>query len=176
MAARHAGPSGHLRRLQAAPSAAGVSHQAANSHAWQSPSAGYYTMLYASAPFTCGMVRAQGSSTLSTLSCRAAEEEPQGCLRGGVCRYRLQPEVVLLRDVKGAQAEQLAAELPGLVTLQGAGASRKAAVGDARQHEKLLEKVRAWSRLACRQWVRGLRLSGTGEVPSPDTAQLPGGP
>lgn len=65
------------------------------------------------------------------------------CLRGEVCRYRLQPEVVLLRDVKGAEAEQLATELPGLVTVQGSGASRKAAVGDERQHEKLLEKVRA---------------------------------
>ena len=64
-----------------------------------------------------------------------------------MCRYRLQPEVVLLKEVEGDHADQLAAELPGLVTVQGSGASRKAAVGDARQHEKLLEKVCTRSRL-----------------------------
>ena len=63
------------------------------------------------------------------------------------CRYRLQPEVMLLKEVESAQADELAAELPGLVTVQGSGASRKAAVGDARQHEKLLEKVNAAHRL-----------------------------
>ena len=57
------------------------------------------------------------------------------------CRYRLQPEVVLQRELMGEQADQLAAELPGLVSVQGNGASRKAVVGNARQHEKLLEKV-----------------------------------
>ena len=57
------------------------------------------------------------------------------------CRYRLQPEVVLQREVMGEQADQLAAELPGLVSVRGNGASRKAVAGDARQHEKLLEKV-----------------------------------
>ena len=41
----------------------------------------------------------------------------------------------------GEQADQLAAELPSLVSAQGNAASRKAVVGDARQHEKLLEKV-----------------------------------
>ena len=76
------------------------------------------------------------------------QRRQRGALR---CRYRLQPEVVLLRDVEGAQAEQLAAELPGLVTVQGAGASRKAAVADTRQHEKLLEKVSAKRLLVCHQ-------------------------
>ena len=60
-----------------------------------------------------------------------------------LCRYRLQPEVVLLKEVEGEEADALAAELPGLVTVQGSGGDRKAVVTDARQHEKLLEKVGA---------------------------------
>ena len=66
----------------------------------------------------------------------------QGNQKGVTCRYRLQSEVVLLNHVDGDQAEQLAAELPGLVTVHGSEASRKAVVADARHHEKLLEKVR----------------------------------
>ena len=58
-------------------------------------------------------------------------------------RYRLQPEVVLLKEVAGAQADSLAAALPGLVVVQGSGADRRAVAADARQHEKLLEKVGA---------------------------------
>ena len=58
-------------------------------------------------------------------------------------RYRLQPEVVLLKEVEGGEADAFAAELPGLVTVQGSGGDRKAVVTDARQHEKLLEKVGA---------------------------------
>lgn len=58
-------------------------------------------------------------------------------------RYRLQPEVVLLKEVAGAEADGLAVALPGLVTVQGSGGDRKAVVSDARQHEKLLEKVGA---------------------------------
>ena len=41
----------------------------------------------------------------------------------------------------GKHADQSAAELPGLVSVQANRASRKAVVGDARQHEKLLENV-----------------------------------
>ena len=37
----------------------------------------------------------------------------------------------------------MAGELPGLVMVQGSGGDRKAVVTDARQHEKLLEKVGA---------------------------------
>ena len=58
-----------------------------------------------------------------------------------LCRYRLQPEVVLLKEVAGEEADALAAELPGLVTVQGSDGDRKAVVAAARQHEKLLEKV-----------------------------------
>ena len=108
--------------------------------------------VHTTAPFSSGALGAHGSSQAMRLGFRAPERELQGHQRGGVCcRYRLQPEVVLLRDVEGAQAEQLAAELPGLVTVQGSGASRKAAVADARQHEKLLEKVSAKSPLVCHQ-------------------------
>ena len=60
-----------------------------------------------------------------------------------LCRYRLQPEVVLLKEVEGEEADALAGELPGLVMVQGSGGDRKAVVTDARQHEKLLEKVGA---------------------------------
>lgn len=61
--------------------------------------------------------------------------------KGVPCRYHLQPEVVLLKAVEGERAEQLAAELPGLVTVQATGAARQAVVGEARKHEKLLEKA-----------------------------------
>jgi hypothetical protein len=75
----------------------------------------------------------------------SADVQPCSKLRlrrnSNACRYRLQPEVVLQRELMGEQADQLAAELPGLVSVQVNGASRKAVVGNARQHEKLLEKV-----------------------------------
>ena len=51
--------------------------------------------------------------------------------------------MVLLKEVAGDEAEALSAELPGLVMVQGSGGDRKAVVTDARQHEKLLEKVGA---------------------------------
>lgn len=55
--------------------------------------------------------------------------------------YKLLPEVVLRREVMGDDADALAAELPGLVVVQGKGAGRCAEVGDARKHDKLLEKA-----------------------------------
>ena len=62
--------------------------------------------------------------------------------------------MVLLKEVAGEEADALAAELPGLVTVQGSGGDRKAVVTDARQHEKLLEKVGA--RAAVPMHVAGL--------------------
>lgn len=56
--------------------------------------------------------------------------------------YSLRPEVVLLRDVKGQDATDLAADLPGLVTIGPGGV---AMVADARDHDVLLEKVRRLS-------------------------------
>lgn len=53
--------------------------------------------------------------------------------------YRLQPEVVLLQPVTGAAAQELCQEVPGLFSLDRKG---QLVVGDARQHEKQLEKVR----------------------------------
>lgn len=55
--------------------------------------------------------------------------------------YRLMPEVVLLQQPRGTVAQQLAAELPGLLSLQGSGDKATLVVGDVRQHDKLLEKV-----------------------------------
>lgn len=65
-------------------------------------------------------------------------------LRGGAggCRYRLQPEVVILEPVLGDKADALAAACPGLFGVEDRGAARRAVAGDARQHEKQLEKVR----------------------------------
>eukprot|EP00877_Chromochloris_zofingiensis_P010207 jgi/Chrzof1/543/Cz01g19190.t1 len=57
--------------------------------------------------------------------------------------YRLHPEVVLLQEVEGELAEQLASTAPGLVVVDsGADGVKRARVTDARQHENLLEKVR----------------------------------
>ena len=56
--------------------------------------------------------------------------------------YRLMPEVVLLQPPRGAVAQALAEELPGLLTLTGSGANATLVVGDVRKHDKLLEKVR----------------------------------
>ena len=100
----------------------------------------------------------QVSAAAGALAARLRIRSLLGCKRGVTCRYRLQPEVVLLREVEGDQAEQLAAELPGLVTVQGSSASRKAAVADARQHEKLLEKVICCSTLTD---IPGLGQSGS---------------
>lgn len=65
----------------------------------------------------------------------------------GVCRYRLQPEVVILEPVVGSKADSLAQICPGLFTVEGSGPSRRAVAGDARQHEKQLEKV--WEPVTC---------------------------
>ncbi|KAK9810934.1 hypothetical protein WJX73_009740 [Symbiochloris irregularis] len=54
--------------------------------------------------------------------------------------YRLLPEVALLDDITGADAEELAEKLPGLFTLDKSGA---AVVGSARDFPQLHEKVRA---------------------------------
>lgn len=70
--------------------------------------------------------------------------------------YRLYPEVVLLEEVTGQDARDLAAELPGLCTLvegrkggnksnSNKGDSVVAVMDDAKEHTKLLEKVRHMS-------------------------------
>lgn len=51
--------------------------------------------------------------------------------------YRLHPEVVLLQPVAGADAEELAAAVPGLFEVKDG----QLVVGQARQHEDKLEKV-----------------------------------
>lgn len=57
--------------------------------------------------------------------------------------YRLLPEAVLLRPVEGDLAEELAAELPGLATIQSDKSGKKKVVlAPAREHEQLLEKFR----------------------------------
>jgi len=56
--------------------------------------------------------------------------------------YRLVPEVVLLQTPPVDVAQALAEELPGLITL---GPGGEASVGEALQHDKLLEKVRRLS-------------------------------
>jgi len=53
--------------------------------------------------------------------------------------YRLQPEVVLLQPVTGTDAGELAAAVPELFTVR----KGQLVVGDARQHENQLEKVRS---------------------------------
>jgi hypothetical protein len=57
--------------------------------------------------------------------------------------YRFMPEVALLREVRGALAEELAEELPGLVRVRGSGAQAVAVVTEPKSHGKLLEKVGA---------------------------------
>ncbi|KAF8057238.1 LAF3 [Scenedesmus sp. PABB004] len=52
--------------------------------------------------------------------------------------YRLQPEVVLTREVAGDEAAGIAAAVPGLFTLERG----RLVAGDARQHEDKLERVR----------------------------------
>ncbi|KAI3434531.1 hypothetical protein D9Q98_002604 [Chlorella vulgaris] len=59
--------------------------------------------------------------------------------------YRLMPEVVLLQPPPKHVAEELAEQLPGLLLLTGSGDETAVAVGDVRQHDKLLEKVRRLS-------------------------------
>jgi hypothetical protein len=51
--------------------------------------------------------------------------------------YRLHPEVVLLQPVSGADADELAAAVPGLFSVQ----EGQLVVGEARQHEDKLERV-----------------------------------
>jgi hypothetical protein len=46
-----------------------------------------------------------------------------------------------MEPVVGAKADSLAAACPGLFSVEGSGPSRRAVAGDARQHEKQLEKV-----------------------------------
>jgi len=60
--------------------------------------------------------------------------------------YRLLPEVALLRQPEGgvADARILAAELPGLFAVDPSTGELRTA-GDAREHEKLLEKARRLS-------------------------------
>lgn len=55
--------------------------------------------------------------------------------------YRLMPEVVLLQQPRGKIAEELVEQLPGLLQLLGSGDHATVVVGDAWQHDKLLEKV-----------------------------------
>jgi DNA-directed RNA polymerase I and III subunit RPAC1 len=51
--------------------------------------------------------------------------------------YRLHPEVVLLQPVAGADAEELAAAVPGLFSVKDG----QLVVGEVRQHEDKLERV-----------------------------------
>lgn len=60
--------------------------------------------------------------------------------------YRLHPEVAITAPITGDDADALAAALPGLVAVDGAGAGRRAVVAaPARGAEKLLEKARRLS-------------------------------
>lgn len=57
--------------------------------------------------------------------------------------YRLQPELALTGDVAGADADALAAALPGLVSVAGTGPARRAILdAPARGREHLLEAAR----------------------------------
>lgn len=56
--------------------------------------------------------------------------------------YRLLPSAALLQAVDGDLADELSEELPGLVTVEGKGPHRRAILGEARDHELLLEKFR----------------------------------
>ena len=84
--------------------------------------------------------------------------------------YRLMPEVVLLQQPCGAVAQQLAAELPGLLSLQGSGDKATVVVGDVRKHDRLLEKVRCRGTLLGRRWVERAAGGGVGMLWS--TAQV----
>ncbi|CAL8469321.1 g8862 [Coccomyxa elongata] len=70
--------------------------------------------------------------------------------------YRLQPEVVILEPIVGSKADSLAQICPGLFTVEGSGPSRRAVAGNARQHEKQLEKVRRMS--GEEEWSEHLQL------------------
>ncbi|GMH36520.1 hypothetical protein BSKO_04388 [Bryopsis sp. KO-2023] len=59
--------------------------------------------------------------------------------------YRLQPEVVLLKDVEGERAKTLAQEFSGLFVTEKKDGKTVAKVTQARGNEKLLEKVRRYS-------------------------------
>lgn len=60
--------------------------------------------------------------------------------------YRLQPELAITSPIMGDAADALAAELPGLVAVEGAGGARRAVVASpARGAENLLEKARRLS-------------------------------
>lgn len=59
--------------------------------------------------------------------------------------YKLLPEVVILKPITRETADAIAQECPGLFEVEGKGKSRKAKVNSAREHPKLLEKVRRLS-------------------------------
>lgn len=59
--------------------------------------------------------------------------------------YKLLPEVVITKPIMGERADAIAQECPGLFQVEGKGKSRKAKVNSAREHPKLLEKVRRMS-------------------------------
>lgn len=56
--------------------------------------------------------------------------------------YRLLPEVILLQEVTGDDARHLAKEMPNLFWVEGEGKQAVARVGNAREHEMQLEKIR----------------------------------
>ena len=56
--------------------------------------------------------------------------------------YKLLPELHMLEDITGADADELAAALPGLVSVVGSRERRKAVAAPAREHDLLLEKAR----------------------------------
>uniref|UniRef100_A0A383VU15 DNA-directed RNA polymerases I and III subunit RPAC1 n=2 Tax=Tetradesmus obliquus TaxID=3088 RepID=A0A383VU15_TETOB len=91
--------------------------------------------------------------------------------------YRLHPEVVLLQPVAGADAQELAAAVPGLFTVQDG----QLVVGEARQHEDKLERVRRL--LEQDKWAEAIQLrkrkdhfiftiESTGCVPAEDLFRM----
>ena len=67
-------------------------------------------------------------------------------LSAGLCRVIPGVVQVVVEDVRGKDAQELAEQLPGLISLEGS--ERVARAGNARDYPHLLEKVlRAWIRL-----------------------------
>lgn len=69
--------------------------------------------------------------------------------------YALKPELILLKEVRGGDAEALADALPGLVTVEvGEDGERVAVMGDVEEYPLLMEKVVSIAR-GCKgvQWV-----------------------
>lgn len=81
--------------------------------------------------------------------------------------YRLMPEVVLLQPPPKHVAEELAEQLPGLLLLTGSGDETAVAVGDVRQHDKLLEKVQRARPFMCGVSQVPIRLNAPWQLAKP---------